>query len=248
MLIKTRTIKNTGVNVVKGRGNMTGRDSEGLLVYLFDCLDKSENVHLIDFAQIEKIDGLGIDSICYFIERGMHISLFNVNTGIRAMLLLAGKNNVINIINETEIDKVISVFEKQIIEKKISIVDCKKRRLYTRINTSTPSKFTFYNEGKDIKNITANILNLSESGMRVGQIRVSNTKARAYSDKLFVKGLDLHDIIFELNGHSEIVECSGECVWESNSFDNFSAGIHFKEMSNKYRNRIRDYVDKSIGL
>ncbi len=227
---------------------MTGRDSEDLKAYLFDCLDKSKNVYLIDFAQIEKIDGFGIDNICYVVERGMHISLFNVNSEIRAMIMLAEKDNVINIINETEIDNAISVLEKQIIEKKNSIVDCKNGRLYTRVNTSFPSKFTFYNEGKHIKNITANVLNLSESGMRVDRIKISNTKARAYSGKLCVKGLDLRDISFEINGHSEIAECSGECVWESNSFDNFSAGIRFKEMSNKHRNRIRNYVDKSIGL
>ncbi len=56
MQIITTSVKNTGVNVVKGRGNMTGRDSEDLKAYLFDRLDKSKNTHLIDFAQIEKID------------------------------------------------------------------------------------------------------------------------------------------------------------------------------------------------
>ncbi len=243
MQIKTTSFKNAGVHVVKGRGNMTGRGSEDLLAYLFDCLDRSKNVHLIDFAQIVKIDGLGIDIICYFVKRGMHISLFNVNSEIRSMLKLAGKNNVINMIKETKIDKAISVLEKRIIEKKISIEDCEHRRLYTRINTSFSSKFKSYNEGKDTINISANVLNLSETGMQVDKIKISSAKARAYYNKLCVKGLDLHDISFKLNGDSETVECSGQYVWESNGFDNFSAGIHFKEMSNKHRNRIKKYVE-----
>ena len=79
MRFKPINVQNPELNIVEVMGNMNARDSEDLKEYLFGCLDKGKNIHLINCANVKKIDGLGINTICYFINRGMHISLFNVH-------------------------------------------------------------------------------------------------------------------------------------------------------------------------
>ena len=247
MEIKTINSQNNKINIFDVKGNMNARDSEDLMEYLFDCLDKGKNLHLINCAHVKKIDGLGINTICYFINRGMHISLFNVHSEVRGMLALSGKKNFIHIINETEIDKVISILENKILEKETS-VDSLKTRLNTRINTSIPAKLSYYKESNDEVKATANISNLSEGGMRVEQIEVSNTKAGEYGNETYIKELDIHDIKFELNGYSEIIETDGICIWKSNRFNNLSAGIRFKEMNNESKSMVNKYVNKSSNI
>lgn len=245
MKIKIRSAQKYGI-IVEIMGNMIARDSEDLKEYLFDSLDKGKITHLINCKHVRKIDGLGINTICYFINRGMHISLFNVHAEVRGMLKLSGKEGFINIIKESEIGKYISLLENEILEKKDSKIDSKKRRVHTRINTSFPTKFKHYNESNEIVKITANILNLSGGGMQVDQIVISNTKAGKYGEEPYIKGFDLQGIKFELNGNSEIVETNGECVWESNSFNDLSAGIRFKGISNESKSRILKYVNKTV--
>ena len=72
------------------------------------------------------------------------------------MLKLARRDDLINIINETEIDKAISVLENEILGKKDSILESKKRRLHTRINTSFSVRFKYYNESNEIVNVHCN--------------------------------------------------------------------------------------------
>lgn len=247
MKIKTRSIQNPGIDIVELVGNMNARESEEIKEFLFNCLDKGKDFHLINFAHVKKIDGLGINTICYFINRGMRICLFNVDAEIRGMLKLAGKDDIIKIINETEIDKAISEFENELLEKKDSTVDSQKRRLHTRIEASFPAGFKYYDESSEIVAASANILNLSVEGMLAGEICITDTGTGGYGDQLCLKGLDLHDITFKLNGNQEVVETRGKCVWESNGFDNYSAGIYFNEIDDENRNRISKYINKSIS-
>ncbi len=239
---------NNEVNVVESLRNMNARESEELQEYLFGCLDKGKNIHLINCANVKKIDGLGINTICYFIERGMHINLFNVHSEVRGILKLSGKESLINIIRGSGIDEVVSLLENEMLEEKGLMGDTERRRLQTRVSTYFPAKFKYYNDTKEVVNATADIVDLSERGMQMSQIKISGDLTGGYGDHSYIKGLDLHDIKYELNGSSEVVEASGVCVWESNRVDNLSAGIHFKEMSNKGKNRILKYVNKSVNI
>ncbi len=246
MRFKTGSVKSNGVNVVKVVGNMNAREAEDLKEYMFGCLDNGSYVHLINCTHLKKIDGFGIDTICYFVNRGMHIGLFNVCAEVRTILKLSGKGDFIYVINENKIDKIVSLFKNKILEKKDSKIDRKKRRLHTRINTSSPAKFKRCNESDEIVQFTANILNISEGGVQANQIVICNTEARENGDKPYINKSNLHEIEFGLNGDFEIIKTSGVCVWESDSSNNLSAGIHFKEMSRESKSRILKYINNSI--
>ncbi|MCP5006327.1 MAG: hypothetical protein GY941_20675 [Planctomycetes bacterium] len=248
MKIKTSGENKSGASIIEVAGNLIGRGSEQLKAYLFDCLDRGKDLHLLDFKKVKKIDGLGINTICNFVNRGMGIYLFNVHSEVRGMLQMSGKEGLVNVINECLDDEYVSLLEKDFLENKDIATANMKRRRHVRIGASFPLEFKYVKENSGVVRLDANVLNLSHGGMQADRVRwCIDAGGRLDVGGSLLEGIELHGIKFELNGGSEPVEANGECAWESNSFNNLSVGICFTEMSDSNRNRIHEYVDSTYN-
>ncbi len=110
------------LDIVEVSSGLTGRGALQLEEFFCTCLDKGKCHMLINVENMKKIDGLGIQVLEHFLKRGMQIRLFNLETEIQTMLDLSGKRNIIKSYNETDTDKAVSLFEKEILKKKAKSV------------------------------------------------------------------------------------------------------------------------------
>jgi hypothetical protein len=121
-------------------------------------------------------------------------------------------------------------------------------RAYPRVSTLLPVEFKFHPGHNGVISAKSNILNLSEGGMMMGEVKACHGKSGIEIPDPSIAGEELYDLRFQLNGSSrnsnEVVECSGECVREDKSAKNKSAGIRFKEIKDDHAEQIRDYITK----
>ncbi len=99
-------------------GELTGGKATLLKKFLFTCLDKGKCHVLIDFGLEKIIDRPGTAVLEYFVNRHMHLRLFNIRPGIRGMLRMLGKERFVKTYNEIDSDVAVSLFEKEISEDK----------------------------------------------------------------------------------------------------------------------------------
>ncbi len=114
MKIISEHTHNPNIEIVNLQGEMTGYSAISLQEYFYDCLDGGKTYFVMDLKYLKKIDGLGINILCNAKSRGIHIGLLNVAHEIRWMLTISGNENLFRIYNETQSDKAVSMFEKDI--------------------------------------------------------------------------------------------------------------------------------------
>jgi anti-anti-sigma regulatory factor len=239
---------NLKMEVIEVLGDLTGRDALKLEEYLYTCLDEGKCYQLLNLKHVRKIDGLGINVLIKFIVRGMQIRLFNVRTEIGGMIKLSRKENVIKKYKETDCDKIISLFEKEMLKEKDTLKDSIKRRRHPRIDKFFPAEFKFSPSNNGVLMCKANVLNLSKGGIFADQIKTIDVeKGKAVNEKDII-GRELHDLKFKLDGTLEFVESKGECVWGVGKYGKMCAGISFKDLSKDNKNMIRDYVHKHLNV
>ena len=248
MKIESKCTSNPKVQIIEISGDLTGRGAIELHEYLLNRLDEGKLYQMINLKQVRKIDGLGINILHKFISRGMMIRLFNVRTEIRGMIRLSGKDDLIKTYNETDHDKVVSKFEKEILEEKDTVKDGVKRRRHYRMNTFFITEFRYHINHNGVVVCKANVLNLSKGGIFVDLIKANSKKTGERVNKPEIVGKELNDLGFKLNGSSELVETKGICVWWKTGNGQPCAGIRFKEISNESKNRIHEYINESINL
>ncbi len=241
MKIKSKCTYNPKVRIIKASGNLTGRDAIELHEYLLSRLDEGKLYQMINLKLVRKIDGLGINILHKCISRGMMICLYNVSTEIRGMIRLSGKDDLIKTYNETDHDKVLSKFEKEMLEEKSTFKDDVKKRCFQRVNTSLQTEFRSLTSHNGEITYRAVIENLSEGGVLVNIIAISK-KAEDSVAAFEMVGKEFRYINFSLNGDSRLIETNGECVWEKKINGKLCVGIRFKDMRRKNENKIRDYV------
>lgn len=240
MKITLHNTHNPNVKIIEPLGELTGNGALELQNYLYTCLDEGKHNLLINLKHVKNIDSLGIIILEHFVNRGIHFRLFNAGTDIRSMLRISGKESILSIYNETDCDKVASLFEKEILGKKDK--GGIKNRRHPRINTFFPADFK-YNPGHNgVISCKANILNLSEGGALADQILAIDAKKGEITVPSEIAGQELYGLRFELNGGSGFIETIGKCVREFKKGEKLSAGIRFKGMKKDYKKMIRDYV------
>lgn len=244
MKIKSQCTSNPKVQIIEISNNLTGRGSIELQEYLLHCLDEGKLCQMINLKHVRKIDGLGINILHKFIGRGMTIRLFNVRTEIRGMIRLSGKDDLIKTYNETDHDKVVSRFEKEMLEEKSALKDDVKRRCFQRVNTSLQTEFKILISHNVEITYRGVIENLSEGGVLINKINAFNKKTEEGVNALEKIGKELHDINFSLNGSSKLIETTGECVWEDGVNEERCAGVRFKNIKQNHNEMIKDYVYK----
>ncbi len=244
MKIKSKKISHPKITLIEIEGDITSRNAIKLQEYLFFCLDDGNHFQLIDLKQVKKMDGLGIHILTYFITRGMHIRLFNVQTEIRSILRLSGKEEIIIIFNETDCDKSILLFETEDFWKRIHPIKSAKGRRHPRIQISLQAELSFPSNITGKIDATAMVLNICARGILVEQISAFDSKTGTNHEVQHLAGKELN--FLKLSAHDDlgIIEGVGVFVWESKQRDNLSAGICFQNMSAKQRKTISDHVNK----
>jgi anti-anti-sigma factor len=246
MKITSYRTYNPKIEVIEVKGDLTGRGAMELKEYLYSCLDESKCKYIINLKHARKINGLGISILVDLIRRGMQIRLFNISSEVRSMLRLSKKEDIIKVYNETDCDKVVSLFEKETLEEKDKGKDYIMGRRHPRIDTFFLAEFKYHPGHNGVVMCKADILNLSKGGIFADKIKTINTKTGKIVSRLEIAGQEFFDLRFKLNGSSEFIETKGECVWEKKKDENLCIGIRFKGMSKIYTDRIGDYVQKAL--
>ncbi len=110
--------QNQEIAVAKLIGGLNGRSAIELEDWLLSHVVAKMNSIAMNFERVERIDGLGVAVLEHIINKGIDIRLFNVCTEIRAVLKLAKKEELLNIIyNETDDNKAALLLKNEIAER-----------------------------------------------------------------------------------------------------------------------------------
>lgn len=235
---------NFKIEVIEVVGGLIGNWALEMQTHLYRCLDEGRYYQIIDLDNVNQIDGLGVEILENCMSRGLQIRLIHVKPEIQGMLRLAKKESLLNIIyNERDCAKAASLFEKDILEKKVILGDgLIRKRQHIRVNTSFPSEFKYYVDGEATL-CSANILNLSEGGVLAGQIVAVNNNTREPVKCQRMVGREIYDLEFKLNGDVTSITTQGKCVREFMSGESLYAGIRFNDISRHQVKIIRSFVD-----
>jgi len=134
---------NPEIETLEISGVLTVRGAVRLEEYLYTSLDEGRFSKIINLKHMKKADGLGLNVLEHFINRGMRIRLFNTGLEIQNLLEISGEEGVIKTYNCQECDKAVSLFEKEIMEVKCTDKEDVKGRRYTRANVSFHTEFKY---------------------------------------------------------------------------------------------------------
>ena len=241
MKIDIRCIYKDKIEVIDVVGNLTSRGAIELQDYLYTCLDEGKSKILINFKLVKKVDGLGINILLDIIRRGIRIGLYNVGSEIRSIIRMSKKEHIIKIYNVTDHNKVLSLFEKETLDKEDKVKARFKGRHSPRIDTFYPTKFKLCPKLNGAIAYKANVLNFSEGGMLVDKIVPLRTNGGKLASTSEFLGQEINDLKLKLNGSSKVV-IKGVCVWGKKINKNLSAGIRFKGLSREDKSKICDYA------
>ncbi len=86
MQITNYFYNNPGVGIIEIKGELTGRGAERLEEYLYSLLDRGRRYMMIDLKHMKKADGLGLNVLENFVNRGLRIRLFNAGLDMLNLL------------------------------------------------------------------------------------------------------------------------------------------------------------------
>mgnify|MGYP003460629484 CR=1 FL=1 len=245
MKISTNSNNHPNIDIIDINGELTGRGAVQLEDYLYTSMDAGRCCKIINLKHMRKADGLGLNVLENFINRGMRIMLINAGVEMRNLLKISGKEDSIKIYSCRDPDEAVLLFEKEILNKIDAFNKDIKRRCFQRVKTSLKTEFqsnSSYNEEFTYKAV---IENLSEEGVLINQINALNKKTEESVNPFEMVNRELFDVQFYLNDDSRFIESNGECVWMANMNEERCAGIRFKNMKQIHNEMIRDYVKKT---
>ncbi|MDR4503345.1 MAG: PilZ domain-containing protein [Candidatus Scalindua sp.] len=244
MKISTYFHSNPEIEILEINGELTGRGAIQLEEFLYSSLDEGRFIKIINLKHTKKADGLGLNVLEHFINRGMCIKLFNVGLEIQNLLKISGKEDIIKLYNCREPNEAVLLFEKEILEEMNPFKTDVKRRCFGRVDTSLKTEFKGHVSGKGKITYRAVIVNLSVGGILIDQINPNiNKKEESVTGPAMV-GKELCNINFSLNAGARLIEASGECVWEVSVNSGQYAGVRFKNMQQTHIEMISEYVCK----
>ncbi|MGR3317108.1 MAG: PilZ domain-containing protein [Candidatus Anammoxibacter sp.] len=241
-MLKTDKTKNKDIGLIELIGNCGGSYAIELQDYLNTCLDNSACFQLIGLKQASHIDGLCIRVMSNFIERGGEIRLFNIDHQIKWMLEMERKDKVINVYDEADTDKAVTMFTKEISDKEDKIKTGLKARRYTRVSANFPAEFNYHPGHNGVLSGRAKVINLSEGGMMVDHVSVISPGNGGVIDSPFSAEQELNDIKFQLDKDIGYITTGGHCVRTIGNNNRLTAGVRFTELDSEHKDKIRDFV------
>lgn len=240
MKIIIRYIYKDEIVVIDVVGNLTSRGAIEFQDYLYTCLDEGKSKLLINFKHVKKVDGLGINVLLGIMRRGMYIRLYNAGLGVRSIIKMSKKEHLIKVYKEPDHNKIVSLFEKEILNKKDKFKASNKGRRSPRIDAFYPAKFKLCPKLNGAIAYKANVLNFSAGGLLVDNIVSLSTNGEELVSISKFLGQKINDLKLKLNGSSKII-IKGVCVWGEKINKNLSVGIRFKGLSKEDKAKICDY-------
>lgn len=231
------------INIIEILGPLTGKGVIQLKEYLCSCLDKETRYILIDFEFVRMIDSVAITVLESFVKRRVMVRLFNAKQEICDIMRVLKKDGIIKIYDETNYDKAVSLFEKEILES--SAEDCIKKRTHSRVETSIKMDFKYHPGHNGVISGKAHILNLSEGGILADQITTLDPKTGKIIEADF-SGNELYDMQFTLSDSPNLINSKGKCVREVKKDKHLCAGIRFTDVNDDNKDMIRNYVLKYV--
>lgn len=234
---------NPKIEVIEVIGGLIGNRALEVQTHLYRCLDEGRCYQIIDLEQVNKIDGLGIMILENIVSRGLQIRLINVKPEIDWVIRMAKKESFFQIIDEKDWTMAASLFEKDLLEKKVICGDgVLKKRQHIRVNTAFPSEFKFHRDhGATLGR--ANILNLGEGGVLAGHIIAMNADTEEIIRCEGMVKQEVYDLKFKLNGDVTSITVQGKCVREFMHGESLYAGIRFNDISHYQKKIVRSFVD-----
>ncbi len=117
-------------------------------------------------------------------------------------------------------------------------------RVYRRVHTLLPVEFKYHPGHNGAISGKANILNLSEGGLLVGDVRVCHENSGEGILNPVMEGEELYDLRFELLGGFGIIDARGDCVRGQKAHNDVRAGIRFKDIKQDDTQRIKSYIQE----
>ncbi|MCP4266924.1 MAG: hypothetical protein GY777_15365 [Candidatus Brocadiaceae bacterium] len=244
MKILTYPYSNSDIEIIEINGELTGRGAVKLQEFLYSSMDEGRLSKIINLKHMKKADGLGLNVLENFINRGMRIRLFNAGLEVLNLLKISGKECIIKLYNCQETHEAVLMLEKEILEEKNTFRDSVKRRCFKRIDTSIKTEFKSHTPHNGEITYKAVIENISQGGGLVNLVSAFNKKLEECKNTLELVGKKLNKIKFSLNGGSRLIETKGECVWENIVNEDKYAGVRFKNMKQSHNEMIMDYAQK----
>ncbi len=121
-------------------------------------------------------------------------------------------------------------------------------RVYRRVHTLLPVEFKYHPGLNGAISGKANILNLSEGGLLVGDVRVCHENSGEDILDPVMEGEELYELKFELLGGSGAIDATGDCVRGLKAHKEVRAGIKFKDVKQDDMQRIRSYIQEKPSL
>lgn len=233
---------NSEIKIADVCGELTGRGAIEFGKRLYTLLDEGSRYLIINLTQVKKADGMWINILEDFIERGLRFRLVHADLEIQNLLKLSRKDGIIRMCNCREHEEAVSQFEKEMREEKDAEGDGARGRKYVRVNVSFRAEFKRHAEHGEEIMCKANIRNLSEGGILASSITAFDGHTGERIKELELIGRELRNINFSMNGSSKLIEIDGKCVWEDRENGNQYAGIYFKGTSQNQIEMIREYV------
>ncbi len=243
MNINIFDVKSGKIDCAMLHGDLIGSSALELQEYLYDCLDRSRLYQLLDLKDSLGIDSLGIDILRDFISRGIKLRLFNVVPDVRMCIKMARRENEIKMYKETDIDKVIELFEDEI--NREDQANGVKKRKHLRLESFFNLKFKYcFQNGKEATGF-AKVTNMSEGGLFADNMVAICRDKKEFVAPAEIINKELYDLSFKLPSASKPVKTRGVCVREGRTEDKFWAGIRFDDNDKKSVNRIKSYIEDS---
>ncbi len=230
------------IEIIEIIGTLTDKDAMQLENYLYTCLDKNKRYILIGLGLAKHVESLWFSVLEYFATRGLQIRLFNVKLNTLRILRTLRKDKSLKIYIETNCDKVVSFFEKEILEESI-VKDAIRKRSTPRVDTFLKMDFKFHPGHNGVILGRTSILNISEGGMYADQILILDEKTEEIVVPQEMAGQELYDMEFKLDDNSRLIEARGECVREIKTKEKLCAGIRFVDMEKDQKEMINNYIN-----
>ncbi len=242
MKISTCSHSTPEIEIIEINGELTGRGALRFERYLYSSLDEGRILKIINLKYMKKADGLGLNALENFINRGMRIRFFNAGLEMLNLLKIAGKEDIIRIYNCQKPEEAVLLFEKEILEEKNAFRAEAKGRRFERVNTSLEAEFKCHTSQNGEIAYKAVIENLSDGGFLLNKIKVTDNKKEENVNALQMINKELSGINFSLNGDSRFIENNGECVWKNKENEELCVGVRFKNMKQSHIETIKDYL------
>jgi len=237
------------VDIIEFRGFLTEDTVGEIKKYLYSCLERGIHNMLMDFTHVREIDRKVIKVLGDF-GNDVRFRFFNVEENIRWQIRRSGRYDVFKkVYDGLDEAKVLSLFEKDILKKRQIKKGRIERRSFPRsINISIPAEFNYIPNKDRMVTGSFTILNISESGAYVGDIKLTYRLTGRVFYPQQISGQKLYNVKFSLYENMPVIEVGVRCIRDTIIRGELLAGISFRDLSEEGRNMIMGFVSSNYDL